>query len=788
MSAAWYVGRVGGLAVALGVGTAILTGTGIAAADSDTDATSSNTATSEAADESGPATGPAVASAAVVPDGSGASDHDPAPRSDNAPEPAKVSASGGANTQVRDAAESSGSDRDAKADDTKADDARADDTKAEVKAVEADTVATIVPKARKAAAVQADAPTAATGYAPDFSLQDGVITGDVAEAPPSYYKVVKAPENGGKVTFDASGDGDFTFLPDASQLNADGADRFTVMVAQKSALVQFLEQIPTLKPFVEPIVVGLHRIPIVGFVLSPVIGTARTYDIGVDVGRFTGGDPIAFTTMISSFDGTKISVNYFPKVGLVTGDTAPTILNGPSLATAGYTDPNQATTVFGLVPGLSILRENYNVVTWDPRGEFASGGRLHLDSELFEAKDVSEIVSWVAQQATTKNESEGDPLVGMVGGSYGGGIQLTSAGIDDRIDAISPGIAWNNLVDTLYPNDAFKTSWASLLLLSLVVSGSRLDPQIYAGITTGVLIGRLFEAQQAFLSNNSPDTVTSEITIPTLFLQGTVDTLFPLQQAMTNAEQIGVNGAPMKMIWYCGGHGKCLDPVDLDQQTTYTTGEIMSWMDTYVLNKGTTPPVDDQTFSWVDQDGNWWYSGNLPTKAAFYGDRYQVPGSTSGLLPIVPVLGGSGPQSLAGFPVSLVSGAKVEHGALNLTVPNASDSVTTYVVGRPQVTVTYAGLGTSRNVYAQLVDEETGRVLGNIVSSIPVKLDGVERTVTVDMEAIAYTMQPGDRLTLQIFDSATSFENFTSYGLVNVTSVSLSLPTAANADGLEMDD
>lgn len=90
-----------------------------------------------------------------------------------------------------------------------------------------------------------------------------------------------------------------------------------------------------------------------------------------------GVGPIAFTTMITSVDRTNISVNDFPKVGLVTGDTAPTILNGPSLATAGYTDPKQVTTVFGLVPGLSTLRENYNVVTWDPRGEFASGGRLH---------------------------------------------------------------------------------------------------------------------------------------------------------------------------------------------------------------------------------------------------------------------------------------------------------------------------------------------------------------------------------------------------------------------------
>ncbi|MGY4649834.1 hypothetical protein [Mycobacterium sp. URHB0021] len=89
-----------------------------------------------------------------------------------------------------------------------------------------------------------------------------------------------------------------------------------------------------------------------------------------------------------------------PKIGLTSDptDIAPTILNGPSLATAGYTAPNQLTTVFGLVPGLELLRPDDNVVTWDPRGEYASGVILHLDSEDFEARDVSAIIDWVANQ------------------------------------------------------------------------------------------------------------------------------------------------------------------------------------------------------------------------------------------------------------------------------------------------------------------------------------------------------------------------------------------------------
>src|SRR5262249_19448247 len=152
-------------------------------------------------------------------------------------------------------------------------------------------------------------------------------------------------------------------------------------------------------------------------------------------------------------------------------------------------------------------------------------------------------------------ETKNNQRIGMVGGSYGGGIQLVSAAIDPRIDAIVPGIAWNTLNSSLYPNQAFKTSWATLLLLFLVDSGARINPQIYSGILTGGLLGVLPPSQQALLAASGPGSLVSDITVPTLLIQGTVDDLFPLQQAVTNAQLLAANGVPVKMIWFCGGHG-----------------------------------------------------------------------------------------------------------------------------------------------------------------------------------------------------------------------------------------
>ena len=97
-----------------------------------------------------------------------------------------------------------------------------------------------------------------------------------------------------------------------------------------------------------------------------------------------------------------------------------------------------------------------------------------------------------------------DPAIGMVGGSYGGGIQLVTAGIDPRVDVIVPGIAWNSLVDSLYPNQTFKTSYASLLLLGLVTTGSRINPALYPAFLLGALVGILTPGQQALLASSGP--------------------------------------------------------------------------------------------------------------------------------------------------------------------------------------------------------------------------------------------------------------------------------------------
>ena len=108
--------------------------------------------------------------------------------------------------------------------------------------------------------------------------------------------------------------------------------------------------------------------------------------------------------------------------------------------------------------------------------------------------------------------------------------------------------------------------------------------------------------------------------------------------------------------------------------------------------------------------------------------------------------------------------------ALNLTVPAA------------MTTLTYSGIGVGRHVYAQLVDNTTGLVLGNNVTPIPVTLDGQTHTITVPLEPVVHTLRPGETVTLQLVASAGIYATIVpSLGALNVSSMELALPTTKAA-------
>jgi ABC-2 type transport system ATP-binding protein len=287
-------------------------------------------------------------------------------------------------------------------------------------------------------------------------------------------------------------------------------------------------------------------------------------------------------------------------------------------------------------------------------------------------------------------------------------------------------------------------------------------------------MGQVSQSGQNFLDARSPDKLLDDITAPTLLVQGTVDTLFSLQEADDNAKVLIGNGVPTKVVWYCGGHGACI--------SSATDGSViqratMQWLDRYV--KGL--PVDTGAqFEWVDQHGQQFSSDVYPVRQ---GTPLTVS-TAGGTLPLNLFFGGSGPNFRAlqagfiGTILGLLSGAKASN-AVELTLP--AQPSTTYLVGAPQLTLTYSGTGATRQVYAQIVDDTTGLVLGNQVTPIPVTLDGQTHTVQVQLEQIAQTLAPGETVTLQLVASAVTYQALWTSGSLNVLSMELSLPTADTA-------
>jgi len=570
----------------------------------------------------------------------------------------------------------------------------------------------------------------------------------------------------------------FTVLPYANWLDggAKGTQTFDVRVREVTDFDMFLTGIPLVGLVAAPIIDLLQTLPLIGDLLAPLIGASVVATVDVDVADLAPGNtPVAFTYRVVSFDGVDISTNFFPAADIAAGETAPTVLNGPGLGSPGETDPYNVAGTFGIVPGVALMRDaGYNVITWDPRGEFNSGGVLQLDSPFYEGRDTSAIVSWAADNPLVELNGADDPKVGMVGGSYGGGIQMVTASTDPRIDAIVPSGNWYSLIDALYPSESFKTAWSALLLLDLVQAGARINTQIYEGVLTGVLFDFLTQTSQAVLTASGPTSLLNQLKAPTLLLQGTVDALFTLNQSLFNAETILANpwDTEVKLAWFCGGHGVCSTGTAPGQQAQLFA-DTFAWLNQYV--NGEDSPADAvPVFQWWDQNANRYTSDLLPFEPGFNKPVGYVATDTGGTLGILPILGGSGPQSDYAFPFSLIFPTPAGNAINVALTPDTGDQI----VGAAQLSFSYRGLGTSQAVYAQFVDDATGLVVGNNVTAIPVILDGRERTVSVPLNDIAYTVGAGDSLTLQITGWSSIFAN-AAIGVVDISGVEVDLPLRA---------
>lgn len=290
-----------------------------------------------------------------------------------------------------------------------------------------------------------------------------------------------------------------------------------------------------------------------------------------------------------------------------------------------------------------LARDGYAVLTWSARGFGRSGGQIGLNDPAYEVKDVSRLVDWLATRPEVRLDADGDPRVGVSGGSYGGAISLLAAGYDRRVDAIAPQITYWNLADSLFPGGVFKKLWAGIFFTSgsagVMQPGQpaqgaraadpaaapgcgRFQPELCAMYERVAVAGKPDPEARALLEQRSPSAVGEQIKVPTLIVQGQDDSLFPLDQADAMAKAIAANGAPVSVDWAAGGHDGG------EREADRVEARVTAWFDRYLKEGGADGGTDTGPAFRVSRSGGIDSTDGEVQLRGASGERY--PGLTSG--------------------------------------------------------------------------------------------------------------------------------------------------------------
>lgn len=258
----------------------------------------------------------------------------------------------------------------------------------------------------------------------------------------------------------------------------------------------------------------------------------------------------------------KICYSIFKPAGASQKHQLPMIIHSHGWGSSRTTDP----AVFK-----PFTDAGYGVLSFDQRGFGESGGQAYVENPTVEGHDVRKLVSLVAHRGWVAKDRPGDPRLGAIGGSYGGGDQFLAAFEELRLkgrpvfDALAPEITWHDLSESLAPSGVVRTEWASALTAAAQPSQAlptKVEKALVEGAATGTYPDGSIPGTEnlvTFFRKNGPTWHTDhgrKLDIPVLFGQGTTDSLFPLEQGLQNWHSAITSHARKNSIFvgYNGGH------------------------------------------------------------------------------------------------------------------------------------------------------------------------------------------------------------------------------------------
>ncbi|MFG2683337.1 CocE/NonD family hydrolase [Streptomyces sp. NPDC048392] len=446
-------------------------------------------------------------------------------------------------------------------------------------------------------------------------------------------------------------------------------------------------------------------------------------------------------------DGVRLDTSYFTAGS---GGRRPAVLLAHGFGGSKADARNQAE---------DLARDGYAVLTWSARGFGGSTGKIGLNAPDGEVADVSRLIDWLARQPQVQLDEDGDPRVGIAGGSYGGAIALLAAGHDTRVDAVAPAITYWNLADALFPNGVFKKLWAGIF----VNTGGGCDRfeadlcRMYQRVAES---GTPDAEAVKLLAERSPQAVGDRIKVPTLLTQGQTDSLFPLGQADAAAEAIRANGAPVDVDWIAGGH----DGGDLESDRVQA--RVDTWFDRYLKDDksaDTGPAFRVTRTGGVDStDGRAQLRGaSADHYPGLSNGRRSVPlrgheqnadnpaGANPPAVSALPGLGGAtGLSQLSSLGVGVSLDFPGQYAAFE-SAPLTDDL---RVTGSPTATVHVRSTREDAVLFAKVYDVGPGSTAPVLPSQLvtPVRVEDAKegRDVTVALPAIDHEVEKGHRLRL----------------------------------------
>ncbi|GEP37668.1 hypothetical protein NPS01_13310 [Nocardioides psychrotolerans] len=258
----------------------------------------------------------------------------------------------------------------------------------------------------------------------------------------------------------------------------------------------------------------------------------------------------------------KICYSIFKPASATSAKRVPMVIHSHGWGGSRTTDPADFA---------SLTRAGYGVLSFDQRGFGASGGKAHVENPDFEGQDVRALVRLVSRLRWVQQDAPGDPRLGAIGGSYGGGYQFLGAFESLRLkgkpvfDALAPEITWHDVSQSLAPEGVVRTAWA-LALSAAALPTQALPERVYKALVEGAATGTWpdgsipgTEDLVTFFAKNGPKhhvDAGRRLDIPVLLGQGTTDSLFPLQQGLANWQRAITPRARKQSIFvgYNGGH------------------------------------------------------------------------------------------------------------------------------------------------------------------------------------------------------------------------------------------